>query len=937
MRTGLRRSRIALVATALVGVVIAGCAPAPAPDRPPAGVDLAFEKYTLGNGLEVILRRDDAIPIAAVNLWYHVGPANETAGRTGFAHLFEHMMFQGSGHTPKDSYFPLLEAVGATGVNASTGNDRTNYVESVPSNALERALWLESDRMGFLLDSLDQEQLTNQQSVVRNERRETGETPPYALSDAAVNELLFPAGHPYHSNIIGSHEDIQAAKLTDVRDFFTTFYVPNNASLAIVGDIDIAATKAMVEKYFGSIPRGADVPKPQIDVPRHTQEQRLTVTDQVELPKVTMGWVTPSVFQPGDAEADMAASALGGGRTSRLYDALVQRTRIAQDVSAAQRSQAYGSAFTISATAAPGHTVEELEAAIQRELDALAADGPTEVELEAVRTGVAAGQILGLEDPAGVADLLNSYNQYVGDPGYLAKDRQRYADVDAADVQEFVAEQLTKDRRVVVQTVPGEKVLPPDPPVPTAAPAPVTAPVISAEPWRTTVPEPGPAATFALPAAQRFELGNGLPVYLVEDHGLPLASAALVSRWGSVADPADKAGLAEFTADMLPKGTTSRDELTLARQEEALGATLTSSAGIESSAVTVAGLAPRIGEAMALMADVVRAPAFPQEELDRLRDQWLVSADQQRDDPSAVAAAVVNREIYGPQHPNGQTSVDVRKSLPTITQDDLRRYHEMSFSPHNSALILTGDLTEEQARALATEHFGTWSGAGGEPPVAGPPVPAKERIFVVDKPGAPQSTVLLAQPGTTVRDPNLQALTTMNEVLGGGAFGGRLNLNLRERHGYAYGARSSVGAGRGTSLTTVSANVQTESTGPAIREMLNEVSAIGSTPVTAEELTKAKDATARALPAQFASRAGRTGVLSELFVDDLPPDHFQKLPEEISAVDAAAVLAAAKAHLRPDEMKIVVVGDRARIDAQLAELGLGPIVHLDADGLPLAG
>jgi zinc protease len=386
---------------------------------------------------------------------------------------------------------------------------------------------------------------------------------------------------------------------------------------------------------------------------------------------------------------------------------------------------------------------------------------------------------------------------------------------------------------------------------------------------------------------------------------------------------------------MLTKGTTTRDELTIARQAEALGASLSSSADSESSSVGVAALAPRFGEAMTLMADVVRAPTFPQEELDRLRDRSLVALDQLRDDPSAVAGAVVDRELYGPQHPNGRTAVDVKKSLPTITQDDLRRYHGQAFSPRNSALILTGDLTEQQARDLATEHFGTWSGEGGQPPVGGPPVPTQGRIFVVDTPGAPQSTVILAQPGTTESDPNLPTLNTMNEVLGGSS--GRLYRNLREQHGYAYGANSSIGSGRGVGVTKLGANVQAEATGPAIREMLTEVSAIRSAPVPPEELTKAKELAIRALPAEFASRAGRTGVLADLFVYDLPPDHFQKVPGAIAEVDTDAVLAAAKSYLRPDEMKIIVVGDRARIDAQLAGLGLGPIAYRDADGLPLAG
>jgi zinc protease len=410
------------------------CSPAAPRRRPGAGVaptvDLAFEKYTLGNGLEVILRDDDRASIAAVNLRYRVGPADEAEGRTGFAHLFEHMMFQGSGHTAPDAHFAHLEAVGATGVNGSTDFDHTDYVEDVPSNALELALWLESDRMGFLLDTLDQAQLSNQQQVVRSERRQNTESVPYGLSTEAVYQHLFPEGHPHHAAIIGSHEDIQAAQLGDVRDFFARYYVPNNAILAIVGNIDVAATKGLVDKYFGTIPRGPDVPEPRVEIPEPTAEQRLTVTDQVELPAVTMAWVTAPAYAPGDAEADVTAGVLAGGKTGRLYEQLVHRTGSAQDVSAGQQSLRHGSVFTISATAKPGHSAGELEAAIQRELDTLAVDGPTEAELTAVTTRTRAATIFSLEHPAAVANRFNHYADYLGDPGYLDRDLRRYAEVD---------------------------------------------------------------------------------------------------------------------------------------------------------------------------------------------------------------------------------------------------------------------------------------------------------------------------------------------------------------------------------------------------------------------------------------------------------------------------------------------------------------------------
>jgi zinc protease len=934
-RTATRSPITLLLAAATAMSVAAGCSPAPTDDNRWETPHLGVEHYTLDNGLEVILRRDERVPIASVNLQYHVGPANEGPGRTGFAHLFEHMMFQGSGHTGPDAHIAHLESVGATNVNATTDYDETTYTEDVPANALELALWLESDRMGFLLDGLDQAQLSNQQSVVRNERRESTESVPYGLSTEKLYQLLFPAGHPYHSGIIGSHEDIQAAQLADVRDFFTRYYVPNNASLAIVGNIDVAATKAMIQKYFGGIPRGPEPPEPQVAIPDPTHEQRLTVTDQVELPAVTMAWVTPSFYAPGDAEADVAAGVLGGGKTSRLYQNLVHRTGIAQDVSASQQSLRYGSVFSISATATPGHTAEELEAAIQKELDALAAGGPSPAELSATTTLLRADALFGLEHPAAVADLVNRYERYFGDPNSLQKDLGRYTGIDAAAVQQFAAQQLTRDRRVVVHTVPGVKVLPPDPPAPPAPAA--TEPVVPTpdprEDWRNAVPEPGPSPAVPLPSAQRFELDNGLPVYLVESHELPLGYAALISRWGSTADPTDRPGLAGFTLDMLDEGTANRDALGIAREIESLGGTLSSSAGADGSSVGVAAPAPQLGPAMAVLSDVVRSPTFPAEELERARGEYLVAQQQAQDDPSAVASTVMSRELFGGQHPFGQVGDDVARGLSAITREDVQHFHEAAFSPQNCALVLSGDLTQEQARALAGEYFGSWHGTATNPPPPTPATRSPERVFMVDQPGAGQTTLLLAQPGVRRADPDLTELMVMNTVLGGG-FTSRINLNLRERHGYAYGAWSSLSTGRDLGLITLETNTQTEVTGAAVQQLLAEVDAIREAPVTPEELAMAKDSLSRSLPASFTTASDTAAAAGELFVYDLPPDYYQRLPAEIADIDAADVQAVAQAHLRPDQMKIIAVGDRARLDPQLAAAELGPIAYRTSDGAP---
>src|SRR5687768_1915990 len=370
----------ALMLMVLVSVLSLG---AQAPERDIPKLDI--EKYTLPNGLEVILSEDHRVPLVGVDLWYHVGPAHEAPGRTGFAHLFEHMMFQGSKHIESDAHFKLLAGAGATGINGTTGFDRTNYFETMPSNQLELALWLESDRMGYLLETVDQAKLSNQQDVVRNERRQSFENRPYGVVEEAMFQALFPKGHPYHGMVIGSHADIQAAKLDDVREFFRQYYAPNNATIAIAGDIDKPATKKLIEKYFGTLKRGPAVPPVNVKTEPITSERRLVVEDRVELPRIYMAWITPPFFKEGDADADIAASILGQGRVSRLYKKLEYEKQIAQNVTAYQYSTMLGSIFAIEATARPGKTLKELEAVINEEIELLRTKGATSAEVDRAR------------------------------------------------------------------------------------------------------------------------------------------------------------------------------------------------------------------------------------------------------------------------------------------------------------------------------------------------------------------------------------------------------------------------------------------------------------------------------------------------------------------------------------------------------------------------
>jgi zinc protease len=898
-------------------------------------VKLDYEKYTLPNGLDVILRKDGRLPLVAVNLWYHVGPAKEVAGRTGFAHLFEHMMFQGSGHTEDDTYFKHLEGAGASFVNGTTDFDRTNYMEDVPANQLELALWLESDRMGFLLDKLDQGMLSNQQDVVRNERRQGIENAPYGLPQEEAYHLLFAKDHPYHAMVMGSHEDIQAAKLEDVRDFFTKYYAPNNASLAIVGDIDVAKTKAMVEKYFGTIPRGPAVEPVNVQTAPITEERRAVVTDRVELPRVYMAWITAPIFKPGDAEAGVAAHVLGGGKASRLYKSLVYEKKIAQSVDAEQQSLALGSVFQITATAKPGHTAEELEAAIDAELDTLATRGPTDQELSAAKNSILSDIVMNLENLGGftgVADRLNYYNQHVNDPGYLNKDLKRYSSVTAAGVKEVAASALKKNARVVVAAIPGEKKVPPGPPTPPAPPKTATK-VEAKEPWRSTMPKPGPLPTTPLARAKQFKLANGLTVYLVESHALPVVSAQLVVRSGSAADPAELPGLAGFSVAMLDEGTAKRDALGIARDLESLGASLGMGSTNDGSTITLQTLKKNATAATEIMADVAFAPTFPEKEIERVRNDRITAILQQRDSPFQTALRVLLPALYGPAHPYGHVTLGTEDALKKMTRDDLVKFYKAAFAPEAGALVLAGDLTESEARKVATEGFGAWRGTGAAAAQQLPGTTGPERVLIVDKPGNPQTLVLLAQLGVARSDPDFEKLNAMNQILGG-LFTSRINLNLREKHGYSYGAFSGVVENRGVGPIYAASSVRTDATGPSIREMMSELNGMLAAPVSADELALAKESISRSLPALFETTQSTVGTIGGLFLYELPPDYYEGLPARLDAMTAAEIFEATKKHLAPEKMIVIAVGDRKVIEPQIATLKLGTIGYRTPDGKP---
>ncbi len=911
------------------------------PGAKPASLDvpqLKFEKYQLENGLEVILSEDHRLPMVAVNLWYHVGPANELPGRTGFAHLFEHMMFEGSRHVPGSSHFHYLEAAGASDINGTTDFDRTNYFETLPSNQLELALWLESDRMGYLPDKLDQANLSNQQDVVRNERRQSVENAPYGVVEEGLFHQLFPKEHPYYGEVIGSHLDIQSAKLEDVRNFFKLYYAPNNASLAIVGDFDPEKARELVNKYFGLLKRGEDVPKIKAHTPAITSERHAAIHDNVQLPRVYMGWLTSPIFKPGDAEADLAATILGGGKSSRLYKKLVYEKQIAQDVAVNQQSLILGSVFEVQATAKSGVKPEDLEKAINAELDAFRKDGPTAAELTRARNVIESRIIAGLETLGGfggVADRLNSYNHYLGTPDFLTADIGRYENATTESIQAFVQGQLNGNQHAVIYGLPGKQDLGPEVTTPKSEqkdPSKNNGEAVNPDAeWRKDAPKAGPASTLHLPVPEKFKLANGLTVLYSERPGLPLVAANLVLLAGSGVNPVDRPGLASMTARMLQQGTTTRSALQIADRAAELGATLNSGAGTDTTGISTRSLSRNFPDALELLGDVALHPNFPQAEIERVRSERLTGIVQEKDEPFALATRVLSAALYGARHTYGFPDSGTTESIKAISREALLHFWQQNYFPDNAALIVTGNIKLAVLKPLLEKQFGAWKAGRSAPAAPGSPESTDARLILVDRPGAPQTTLVCFSMGLARSTPDYVPVEVMNTDLGG-LFSSRINMNLREAHGYTYGAGSGFVYHRAPGPFFAFSDVRTDVTAPATSEVLNELRRMRETEMTPAELLLSKDSIARSLPGRFERGTDAAASFAELFTYDLPLDYYSNLPDRINAVTIEQAQSMAQKYIHPDKMIVLAVGDRAKIEEDMKKLKLGKVEVRDTDG-----
>lgn len=883
---------------------------------------IQFEEYTLPNGMRVILHVDRKLPVVHVNQWFNVGSKNERVGRSGFAHLFEHMMFQGSKNAEKE-YFSYVEAAGANlfegGVNGTTSQDRTNYFATVPSGNLENLLWLESDRLLTLPDALTKLKLDNQRDVVKNERRQGLENQPYGRWYKLLMENIYPARHPYSTDVIGSHEDLTAASLDDVKEFFKTYYTPNNLSLVIAGDFDPAEAKRLVEKYFGTIPPGPALERPAKGMTQLEGEKIVEVSDRVPQERTYFAWHTPAFFDPGDAELDLASTILTDGLSARLNKTLVYDKQVASDVVSFQWSRQLTGTFVIWATARPGAPLAEVEQLVTAEIARLAKEGPTTAELNRARTKWEFGFVTGLERIGGFggkADRLNQYNTFLGHPNRFEQDFARYRNAGVESVRNAVAAWLNTPNRLLARFRPEKS---------------GREAQIAVD--RSKMPPLGGDKPFNAPEVKTAKLENGMEIYVVERTDLPKVAVALATRAGGVQDPDGKEGLADLTVQTIKRGTKTRQALEIEDALGDLGTGVGGFSGKESSRMSMEVLKRNLSPALTIFADVVRNPAFPAAEVDREKKKRLDALSQEAQDANELSNRVGQMVAFGLDHPYGRPVGGLPSTVQSITREDMARFHEGNWKPGSSAIVFAGDITLAEATDLARQTFGSW--AGGSAKAVSIPAPrllGAGKVFLVDRQDAAQTVVRQILPAPPRKTPDYYALNLADAVWGGG-FSTRLNLNLREDKGYSYGVFSFPVLYSSAGAWIASGGVQTNKTKESVVEFVNELKSLaGAKPITEVELATAKHTRIRGYSQQFEAVSRIADQIAELWSAGLPMSELQREPSELEKATLAAVNAAAQKYSAPAGATLLLVGDLSKIEAGIRELNLGEIIILDNEG-----
>jgi zinc protease len=947
--SALSRPRIAALALALAATFggAAAFAPTVALAAPKTTIDIPYEEFTLPNGLRVVVHTDRKAPIVAVNLWYHVGSKDEPAGRTGFAHLFEHLMFNGS-ENHKGEYFEPFELVGATDMNGTTNSDRTNYFQNVPTTALDMALWMESDRMGHLVGAIDQKTLDEQRGVVQNEKRE-GENQPYGQVWDALGKAMYPKTHPYHHSTIGSMADLDAASLDDVKGWFRTWYGPNNAVLVLAGDIDVATAKEKVTRFFGDIPATPTMAQPKVDVAPLATSSRTTMTDKVPQARIHRVWNVAQAGTPDLDKLQLFAQVLGGSKSSRLDKRLLHQDKLVDNVAASAYAMQLGSNFVITADVKQGVDPAKVEAIIDEELQKLLKEGPTKAELEQARTVFTGGFVRGIERIGGVggkADALAECTVYTGDPGCFRDSLKIIDTATVGDIRNVGNEWLTKGSHTLV-VVPGDRTIVAEDA--SVTPAPLTLPPVDPK-YTTTpgtvdralgVPQPTRFPDLKFPALQRATLKNGTTVILAERHDIPVVQMSYEFAGGFSADQGRKLGTSSFAMGMMDEGAGELDALAFGDRAESLGANLGAGASLDGGKAYLSALKQNLDPSVALFAKMLREPRFDQKEIDRVKATWVAGIKQEKARPNGAAMRVLPPLLYGEGHAYAMpfSGSGTESSIASLDREDLVAFHRDWVRPQGATLIVVGDTTLKEIVPLLDKHLGDWKASGDAP--ARPQIgevarPSQPRVYLIDQPGAVQANIFAGEVVPSTKDADSVRFDIANSVLGG-EFSSRLNMNLREDKHWAYGAYSFAANALGQRPWMAFAPVQIDKTADSLKELQREITsyASGKAPPMPAEVAKIQATEIRSLPGAFETGSAVMGAISGIVRYDRPDDYVFQRKAQIEALTPEQVKAAA-ATLDPKALTWVVVGDLKQIEKPVRALQLGEVHVLDADGNAIA-
>jgi zinc protease len=883
--------------------------------------EIAYEKFTLPNGLTVIVHEDHKIPVVAVNVWYHVGSKDEMPGKTGFAHLFEHLMFNGT-ENYNDEYFGPFQQVGATDMNGTTNADRTNYFENVPTPALDLALWMESDRMGHLLGVVTEEKLNEQRGVVQNEKRQ-GENQPFGRVFLQAGKATFPHGHPYSWSTIGSMADLNAASLEDVQEWFKTYYGPNNAVLSLAGDINVEEAKELVNKYFGDIPAGPEPIKRKKWIAKRTGQTREVMYDRVPNTRIYKVWNTAEKGTKDEAHLELIASLLAGGKNSSLYQSLVYEKQLATDISAFYYDREIAGQFWIAADLSNGQSLEELEKGIDEALHEFIKKGPIKKRLDNTVISLRASWIKGLQRVGGFggkSDILAKGEVYQGDPGAYKNLISIITNASAKDLKATAKKWLSNGDYVL--TV-----------IPNAERSFNTESTVD----RSQLPYPTEFPTLDLPDIQRAKLSNGLEIVLAERHDVPMINLSVQFKSGHSSDANEQPGLASFSMSMLTEGTKRYNALQLSSKLEELGTDLYTNVGLDSSSINVSSLKSNLIPSVDLLYEVMSEAVFDEKEIERKKIRWLASIDQSLSTPNGIVSNIAPGLLYGDKNPYGKpfSGNGTRESIQWMERESMIGYTQEMLNPSNATILVVGDTNLDQITTILENKFGTWSDSQSYQDnvidYQNYQTPTERKIYLVDKPGAVQSLIVAGQ---LLPSPNTEDeidIELMNAVIGG-SFTSRLNMNLREDKSWSYGARARLSRFKGPRPMLVYAPVQTDKTVPSIQEIIREYDEyLTSRPAQTDELEAIVKDRSLGLIGQFETFGALMGGLSGVVAFNRSDDYLESLPEAYQAIKIDDIHQATETYIDPNIWTWIIVGDLSIIENEIRELELGKIEIIKLD------